>query len=71
MFRCPLLLTEPSISTRSDAYMNGVCLDRSNVDFGFSSAGGQETITLTNNSDTEVSKGCLEYLMAVRAHAAP
>ncbi|CAN0346344.1 unnamed protein product [Ectocarpus sp. 6 AP-2014] len=38
----------------TDAYMNGVCLDRSNVDFGFSSAGGQETITLTNNSDTEV-----------------
>ncbi|CAB1120455.1 unnamed protein product [Ectocarpus sp. CCAP 1310/34] len=34
--------------------MNGVCLDRSNVDFGFSSTGGQETITLTNNSDTEV-----------------
>ncbi|CAM9831384.1 unnamed protein product, partial [Ectocarpus sp. 12 AP-2014] len=38
----------------TDAYMNGVCLDRSDVDFGFSSTGGQETITLTNNSDTEV-----------------
>lgn len=37
-----------------DPSLNGVCLDRFSVDFGFASAGGQETITLTNNSDTQV-----------------
>lgn len=37
-----------------DPMLNGVCLDRFNVDFGFARAGGQETVTLTNNTDTAV-----------------
>lgn len=37
-----------------DPFLNGVYLDRSSVDFGFSSASGEETISLTNSSNTEV-----------------
>ena len=37
-----------------DPILNAVCLDRFSVDFGFARAGGQETITLTNNTDTAV-----------------
>lgn len=37
-----------------DPILNGVCLDRSSVDFGFARSGGQETVTLTNNTDTAV-----------------
>lgn len=37
-----------------DPTLNGVCLDRFSVDFGFARAGGQETVNLTNNTDTTV-----------------
>lgn len=42
------------LSIRPDPHLGGVYLDRSSVDFGFSSAGVEETITLINNSNTEV-----------------
>ncbi|CAM9105839.1 unnamed protein product, partial [Scytosiphon promiscuus] len=37
----------------TDPFLNGVCLDRFSVDFGFASTGGQEIVSLTNNTDTE------------------
>eukprot|EP00752_Nemacystus_decipiens_P004480 g4092.t1 len=38
----------------TDPILNGVCLDRFNVDLGFARTGGHETVTLTNNTDTAV-----------------
>jgi len=47
--------TLPEISIHTpDPFLNGVCFDRFSVDFGFASAGGQETVTLTNNCDMPV-----------------
>ncbi|CAM9235398.1 unnamed protein product, partial [Hapterophycus canaliculatus] len=47
----------------TDPFLNGVCLDRSSVDFGFASTGGQETFNLTNNTDTEARHGASVHVV--------